>query len=89
METKHTPGPWELCDPGDYGDYDGDCRVVLGRHMRLAVVFAGVGTAAEEQNEANARLIAAAPEMAAYIARRAAEGDVEAAEIMEVVHGRG
>jgi hypothetical protein len=36
---------------------------------------------------ADARLIAAAPTMAAYIEKRAAEGDVEAKSIMEAIHG--
>lgn len=52
----HTPGPWEACDRGDYGDYDGDCIVILGDDRRIAVVL---GTDEE------ARLIMAAPELLA------------------------
>lgn len=59
--SKHTPGPWIACEYGGYGDYDGKCRVVLGEggDIRTAVVL-GFDT---PENEANARLIAAAPEL--------------------------
>lgn len=52
-DVKHTA--WKACDRGDYGDYDGDCVVVLDKEMtrRVAVVF----------RDEDARLIAAAPEM--------------------------
>ena len=45
-----TPGPWEACERGDYGDYDGDCVVVLGDDRRIAVVLS---------SDSDARLIAA------------------------------
>ena len=32
-----TPGPWEACEPGDYGDFDGDSRVMCGDDKRIAV----------------------------------------------------
>ncbi len=67
MENKHTPAPWELCDIGDYGDFDGNSQVILGTDgfdepmlKRLAVVQVTKG---DEENEANAQLIAAAPEL--------------------------
>ena len=55
-EAKHTPGPWEACDVGDYGDYDGRCRVILGDDLRIAVVLGD-----HDESKANARLIAASP----------------------------
>lgn len=55
----HTPGPWEAADRGDYGDFDGNSRVVLGDDRRIAVVQHS-GT---DEDEANARLITAAPDM--------------------------
>lgn len=58
MSAKHTPGPWEACKVGDYGDYDGRCLVVLGDDMRVAVALGEDKTA-----KANARLIAAAPDL--------------------------
>lgn len=58
MSAKHTPGPWEACKVGDYGDYDGQCLVVLGDDMRVAVTLGSDKTA-----KANASLIAAAPDL--------------------------
>lgn len=55
----HTPGPWCLCDRGDYADFDGDSRVILGDGMRVAVVQ----TDGRPETEANAHLIAAAPDL--------------------------
>ena len=59
--SKHTTAPWIVSEYGDYGDYDGECRVVLGEggDIRTAVVL-GFDT---PENRANARLIAAAPEL--------------------------
>lgn len=48
--VKHTPGPWEACERGDYGD---DGIVILGDDMRIAVV----------NRDEDAALIAAAPEL--------------------------
>ena len=56
-EAKHTLGPWEACDVGDYGDYDGRCRVILGDDLRIAVVLGE-----HDESKANARRIAAAPD---------------------------
>lgn len=57
-EAKHTPGPWQACDVGDYSDYDGRCRVILGNDLRIAVVLGD-----HDESAANARLIAAAPDL--------------------------
>ena len=57
-EAKHTPGKWEACDVGDYGDYDGRCRVILGDDLRIAVVLGD-----HDESKANARLISAAPDL--------------------------
>ena len=70
-ENKWTPGPWQLTDLGDYGDFDGLSRVILGDDMRFAAVHAGGPN--HEENDANARLIAAAPDMAEAL-RRIEEG---------------
>lgn len=63
--SKHTEGRWIAADYGDYKDYDGKCRVVLGENgdIRTAVVL-GFDT---EENQANANLIAAAPELLAAL----------------------
>lgn len=40
--AKATSGPWEACEPGDYGDFDGDSRVICSADpddmRRIAVV---------------------------------------------------
>jgi hypothetical protein len=51
-EAKHTPGPWQSCN------YDGRCRVILGDDLRIAVVLGD-----HDESAANARLIAAAPDL--------------------------
>jgi Ser/Thr protein kinase RdoA (MazF antagonist) len=60
MSTKHTPGPWS--NDGDY------IRAAAGNNrpdlVRIAEVFAGW---TQEQTNANARLIAAAPELLAAL----------------------
>jgi hypothetical protein len=62
MSAKHTftAGPWDLCEVGDYADFDGRSRVILdgGMTQRIAVVHVS-----DEEGDANARLIAAAPEL--------------------------
>jgi hypothetical protein len=61
--SNHTSGPWLVSEYGDYGDYDGECRVVLGEggDIRTAIVL-GLDTA---ENRANAHLIAASPDLLA------------------------
>lgn len=56
--AKHTPGPWEACEPGAYSDFDGRSSVILGDDMRIAVVQGD-----SDSDIANARLIAAAPDL--------------------------
>ena len=55
----HTPGPWTARDKGDYGDFDGNSRVIRGDDMRIAVVQHN----GRDYDDANANLIAAAPEI--------------------------
>ena len=57
-KLQHTKGPWEACSRGDYTDFDGNSQVILGNDMRIGVVHSY-----DIEGEANARLIAAAPEM--------------------------
>lgn len=63
--SKHTPGPWVEAGYGDYNDYDGNCRVILGEggDIRTAIVL-GFDN---DRNRANARLIAAAPDLLAAL----------------------
>lgn len=53
METKHTPGPWSA-GGGSIQRHDG---------QDLAEIWCGDTDVSEEEDEANCRLMAAAPEM--------------------------
>ena len=86
MTAQHTPGPWEVADCL----MNEDERWV--HSSELGGVIAGVwpwgdDEVGEQQREANARLIAAAPRMYDYISARADTGDAEAVAILEAIHG--
>ena len=70
--SAHTPGPWLLWD------YPDPQQAIMGGGGFVAQTVGG-------NDEANARLIAAAPTMYSYIEQRASNGDIEAAEIMQSV----
>lgn len=75
--SEHTPGPWIVFVDGNTDS------------MIFSVLPAGrTGTIADNiENGPDADLIAAAPTMRDYIAKRAATGDVEAKHILEVING--
>lgn len=54
--ARFTPGPLQVCERGDYGDYDGECVVVCGDDRKIAV-FLG------DEAVGNAQLFAAAPDL--------------------------
>ena len=56
-------GPWEIFNRGDYSDYGGDSRIILGEDRRVAVVIDD----GSEETKANSTIIFAAPAMAAWI----------------------
>lgn len=58
-KSQNTPGPWVAAERGDYGDYEGNSRVILGNDRRIAVVQHH-GT---DEDEANTHLIEAALDM--------------------------
>lgn len=64
METKHTPGPWVL-DNAEEGDW---FRYVMAADSQIGRVDLGNRGFISQHGEANARLIAAAPEMYEAIA---------------------
>lgn len=63
--SRHTPGPWSLRESYDRGEPSG--YVVSGEYENTADVI--LGSFGDKETEANAYLIAAAPEM--YEALRA------------------
>ena len=82
--SKHTPGPWVVV--GNLTKYV-EARLVGGLIQEVAAC--GPTMADEgygQQQEANARLIAAAPTMYEYIASSASNGCAEARKIMEAIN---
>lgn len=63
MSTKHTPGPWSVearnYPIGDTGDYDGCWQILSANAKRPIVEIWEEG----DEPDANALLIAAAPEL--------------------------
>lgn len=64
MTTAHTPGPYHVCDVGDYTDYNGRCSVILScdfsknTDKRIAVVLGK-----NLESKATAKLLGAVPEL--------------------------
>ena len=82
--SKHTPGPWVVV--GSRTKYV-EARLVGSLMQEVAAC--GPTLADEgygQQQEANARLIAAAPTMYEYIASSASNGCAEARKIMEAIN---
>ncbi len=77
--SKFTPGPWQAECVGSGGDYSNptDVYEITNGHTRIA----------EYVSERDARLIAAAPRMAAFIERMASDGYTEACAILEEING--
>lgn len=70
METKHTPGPWGVA----YTDSNGQL-VVKNKHIEIATCWHHSVASIEAEMQANARLIAAAPEL--YIEAFELIGDLD------------
>ena len=85
-ETKHTPGPWRVAPRSDYPEH-ADINVDAGTRGYVALC----GKAGDEEAEANARLIAAAPELlealrevvACYVVRINGKVDVRRAAALD------
>ncbi len=62
MEAKHTPGPWSLGKAHETAQNHAVCK---GARVLARVVGSGypIGIGASPESEANARLIAAAPDL--------------------------
>ena len=64
MEAKHTPGPWKLNTDGDTGMNDSGCILDSIGHVIVTDIYGTFKNGRTTgEAEANARLIAAAPEM--------------------------
>lgn len=64
MEMKHTPGPWEACKPEEA--LHAVRRQIAHNPLGMIICDVGYGET-EEVNIANARLIAAAPDLLAAL----------------------
>lgn len=78
MGDKFTPGPWSVCDDGEP---DEPMLKVVGRTARHEIALCCTGAVPQDEETANARLIAAAPEMLAalrYVERQLDYGQIGA-----------
>jgi len=65
-EVKHTPGPWQLVAADDYEIHSDAVPEAFPHHCKgddLGRFVALIGNRADDFGRANARLIAAAPEL--------------------------
>ncbi len=65
-ESKHTPGPWKIWEHG--GKDDPSCKI-FAELSGLKELSVGIAQTIGGNDEANARLIAAAPELLAELKR--------------------
>ena len=56
--SKHTPGPWEIAEDDTHGQ-----AVVRGEHIEIATCWHHCVGSIEKEMRANARLIAAVPDL--------------------------
>jgi hypothetical protein len=72
MNTKYTPGPW-LTDEKDHDEPYQDIKIKAGKHHTVCTVWIDDAPVRDfnAAQQANARLIAAAPRMAAALQRAA------------------
>jgi len=84
MDAKHTPGPWKAAD---IGDYDTDGIAVWGMNTAgcyYTIARVGyLGSADAAYAEANAQLIAAAPDMLEALRTAAAALDPDERHSMQ------
>lgn len=86
---KGTPGPWHTEGDGIVRHSNG-AGIMANSPIKLGSGWredSFCGCDADNEVIANARLIAAAPTMRDYIARKAGEGDAEARQILEAIDG--
>jgi hypothetical protein len=82
--SKHTPGPWGTYDTAAYGIHI--CKGgIAGQHIASAQRYVGL---TQDETVANARLIAAAPEMLAALRELLERCDFEAQEMARAAIGK-
>jgi hypothetical protein len=56
MKTLHTPAPWQV-------DYSGNCHIGITDKNERTIAFCNLQNEDGDEDEANAKLIAAAPDL--------------------------
>ena len=85
-DTKHTPGPWEVRTDGELFAICGPAKWIVTVDVdEEGNIALQDGTSEYEVNQANARLIAAAPELLAACEAVLCDGDCYNDAIMEEV----
>ena len=75
-ETSHTPGPWIV-------DYSGPARIAIADTMGNEVALCSMQCECGDTDEANARLIASAPELLAALEHAAKLARIELEQFLE------
>lgn len=86
MAIKHTPGPWRVTSPLIIASYQGFIATVISPDIvgtDKALLAEHVGRALLAERVGNARLIAAAPELLAFVEMVAA-GNTEFERLEEI-----
>ena len=83
QKPKPTPGPWHWDEPTNWIGLE--ARIFVADPYGMVARVPIEAWRPKSIGRANARLIAAAPTMLAYIELRASAGDVEARHILEVI----
>lgn len=65
MKAKHTPGPWavEFNNPLSIIPYSHSLKAAHGAFKPIAIIFEGGGLEGRPEQKANAKLLAAAPDL--------------------------
>lgn len=81
-KAKHTPGPWQYYyDQSDHFVH----KVRVGAGLVCQMPGWRINSDLQNEQEANARLIAAAPKMYALLAMRAKSGDNDAVKLLQEI----
>jgi hypothetical protein len=80
MSNKHTQGEWKVRKVSD-AEFSYQIELSLKDKDAIACIY-GL-TTPDEESQANAKLIAAAPTMYEFLFKRSNEGDMDAKQLLE------
>jgi len=84
MKTQHTPGPWTVA----LGSWIVSDKSQIARAFEANPAMGFPGNVTEQEKDANARLIAAAPELLALVDEMQAALDVLAEDVADTFPAR-